>query len=235
MSQRGDRGEGHARRPGRSSSFGGHRGGGVGGAGKGGAGSSGQPPLSSNRSFRKPGNGHGGHQRVVNQPDTTGFQPAPAPGTHQTPARPPPAPQNAAVHVPVSASRPQHQDPHVSSSLSASEKPANPPLPLPKATHAAPRALPKNSNTALPQGGSQGEPSKGFNFQFGSINMNGLPQFPARTSSAPPNLDEQKRNQALVEELKVTPAPVQPASAAAGSPAATAAVSKKGSCWFQPT
>jgi len=49
MSQRGDRGEGHARRPGRSSSFGGHRGGGVGGAGKGGAGSSGQPPLSSNR------------------------------------------------------------------------------------------------------------------------------------------------------------------------------------------
>jgi len=147
----------------------------------------------------------------VNQPDTTGFQPAPAPGTHQTPARPPPAPQNAAVHVPVSASRPQHQDPHVSSSLSASEKPANPPLPLPKATHAAPRALPKNSNTALPQGGSQGEPSKGFNFQFGSINMNGLPQFPARTSSAPPNLDEQKRNQALVEELKVTPAPVQPA------------------------
>jgi hypothetical protein len=60
-------------------------------------------------SFRKPGNGHGGHQRVVNQPDTTGLQPAPTPGPHQTPARPPPAPQNAAVHVPVSASRPQHQ------------------------------------------------------------------------------------------------------------------------------
>lgn len=51
MSQRGDRGEGHARRPGRSSSFGGgHRGGGgVGGAGKGGGGSSGQPPLATNR------------------------------------------------------------------------------------------------------------------------------------------------------------------------------------------
>jgi translation initiation factor 4G len=49
MSEREDRGEGHARRPSRSSSFGGHRGGGVGGAGKGGAGSSGQPPLSSNR------------------------------------------------------------------------------------------------------------------------------------------------------------------------------------------
>ncbi|KAF8669229.1 hypothetical protein HU200_051560 [Digitaria exilis] len=201
MSQRGDRGEGH-RRPGRSSSFGGHRGGGVGGAGKGGAGSSGQPPLSSNRSFRKPGNGHGGHQRVVSQPDTTGFQPAPAPGPHQTPARPP-APQNAAAHAPVPAPRPQHHDTQVSASSPSGEKPAN--VPLPKPTHAAPRAPPKNSNPPVPQGASKGEPSKGFNFQFGSINMNGLPQFPARTSSAPPNLDEQKRNQALMEELKIAP------------------------------
>ncbi|KAG2646050.1 hypothetical protein PVAP13_2KG476205 [Panicum virgatum] len=201
MSQRGDRGEGH-RRPGRSSSFGGHRGGGVGGAGKGGGGSSGQPPLSSNRSFRKSGNGHGGHQRVVSQPDTTGFQPAPAPVPHQTPARPPVAPQNAAAHFPVPAPRPQHHDPQLSSS-SPAEKPAN--APLPKATHAAPRAPPKSSNPPVPQGASKGESSKGFNFQFGSINMNGLPQFPARTSSAPPNLDEQKRNQALLEELKDTP------------------------------
>jgi translation initiation factor 4G len=209
MSQRGDRGEGH-RRPGRSSSFGGHRGGGVGGAGKGGGGSSGQPPLSSNRSFRKAGNGHGGHQRVVSQPDTTGFQPAPAPVPHQTPTRPPVAPQNAAAHVPVPAPRPQHHDPQLSSSSPASEKPGN--APLPKATHAAPRAPPKSSNPPVPQGASKGESSKGFNFQFGSINMNGLPQFPARTSSAPPNLDEQKRNQALLEELKVTPpGPMQPA------------------------
>ncbi|RLM86383.1 eukaryotic translation initiation factor 4G-like [Panicum miliaceum] len=209
MSQRGDRGEGH-RRPGRSSSFGGHRGGGVGGAGKGGGGSSGQPPLSSNRSFRKAGNGHGGHQRVVSQPDTTGFQPAPAPVPHQTPTRPPIAPQNAAAHVPVPAPRPQHHDPQLSSSSPASEKPGN--APLPKATHAAPRAPPKSSNPPVPQGASKGESSKGFNFQFGSINMNGLPQFPARTSSAPPNLDEQKRNQALLEELKVTPpGPMQPA------------------------
>lgn len=211
MSQRGDRGEGHARRPGRSSSFGGHRGGGVGGAGKGGGGPSGQPPLSTNRSFRKPGNGHGAHQRVVSQPDTTGFQPAPAPGPHQTPARPPPAPQNAPPQVPVPVPRPQHHDPQgPSPSSSATEKPAN--VPLPKATHAAPRAPTKSSNPPVPHGAPKGEPSKGFNFQFGSINMNGLPQFPARTSSAPPNLDEQKRNQALLEELKVTPsAPVQPA------------------------
>ncbi|KAL6856105.1 hypothetical protein ACP4OV_018907 [Aristida adscensionis] len=210
MSQRGDRGEGHARRPGRSSSFGGHRGGGVGGAAKAGGGPSGQPSLSSNRSFnRKPGNGHGVHQRVVSQPDTTGFQPAPAPGPLQTPARPPPAPQNAAAHVPVSVPRPQHHDPQVPSLSPASENSSA--AQVPKNTpHGAPRAPSKSSNPPVPQGAPKGEPSKGFNFQFGSINLNGMPQFPARTSSAPPNLDEQKRNQAL-EELKVAPSiPVQP-------------------------
>jgi hypothetical protein len=106
MSQRGDRGEGHARRPGRSSSFD--------------IFDSDCPLLFLARlvdlarvdrvlmrtlnldcSIRKPGNGHDGHQRVVNQPDTTGFQPAPAPGPHQTPARPPPAPQNAATPEPA--------------------------------------------------------------------------------------------------------------------------------------
>ncbi|VAH44933.1 unnamed protein product [Triticum turgidum subsp. durum] len=200
MSQRGDRGEGHARRPGgRSNSFGGHRGGGVGGAGKGGGGpSGGQPPLSSNRSFRKPGNGHGAHQRVVNQPDTTGFQPAPAPGPLQTPPRPP-ARQNAPVHVPVSAPRPQHHDSPGLQAPSMSPPSENPTyIPLPKnIPRAGPKAPPKSSNAPAPQGAPKGESSKGFNLQFGSINMNmnGLPQFPARTSSAPPNLDEQKRNQ----------------------------------------
>ncbi|KAM0847510.1 hypothetical protein ACQ4PT_054973 [Festuca glaucescens] len=209
MSQRGDRGEGHARRPGRSGSFGGgHRGGGVGGASKGGGGpSGGQPPLSSNRSFGKPRNGHGGHQRVVNQPDTTGFQPAPAPGPLQTPPRPP-APQSAPVHVPANAPRPQHHD---SSTVQAppmppaSENPTYIPIPknIPRA--AAPKAPP--NNIPAPQGPPKGESSKGFNLQFGSINMNmnAVPQFPARTSSAPPNLDEQKRNQVLPEVLKVAP------------------------------
>ncbi|GJN11393.1 hypothetical protein PR202_ga29580 [Eleusine coracana subsp. coracana] len=210
MSQRGDRGEGYARRPSRPN-FGGHRGGGVGGAGKGGGAPSGQPPSSSNRSFKKPGNGHGGHQRVVSQPDTTGFQPAPAPGSLQTPARPPPAPQNAATHVPVPAPRSQHHDPQVPSMSPAIENLAS--TQLPKSNpHAAPRAPPKSSIPPVPQGVSKGEPSKAFNFQFGSINMNGIPQFPARTSSAPPNLDEQKRNQALLEEHKAASSlPAQPA------------------------
>ncbi|TVU38451.1 hypothetical protein EJB05_11822, partial [Eragrostis curvula] len=103
-------------------------------------------------------------------------------------------------------------DPHVPSSSPAGENTAS--TQLPRSTpHAAPRAPPKSSIPPVPQGASKGEPSKGFvNFQFGSINMNGIPQFPARTSSAPPNLDEQKRNQALLEELKAAPsAPAQPA------------------------
>ncbi|KAF0905110.1 hypothetical protein E2562_000910 [Oryza meyeriana var. granulata] len=219
MSQRGDRGEGHARRPGRSSSFGGHRGGGgVGGAGKGGGGSSGQPPLSSNRSFRKSGNGHGGHQRVVSQTDTTGFQSAPAPTPLQTPLRPP-APQNVLGHVPVPAPRPQHQDlsgVRVPTLAPASESTAN--VPPPK-SHAAPRAPSRVSSTSASQGASKGEP---FPLQFGSFNVvNGgggggggsTLQFPARTSSAPPNLDEQKRMQALPEGHKVASSgPVPPAS-----------------------
>ncbi|GJN32699.1 hypothetical protein PR202_gb21221 [Eleusine coracana subsp. coracana] len=151
MSQRGDRGEGHARRPTRPN-FGGHRGGGVGGAGRGGLG----PPPASLLS-------------------------------HQT------------------------ADPQVPSMSPAIENSAS--TQLPKSNpHAAPRAPPKSSIPPVPQGASKGEPSKAFNFQFGSINMNVIPQFPARTSSAPPNLDEQKRNQALLEEHKAAPSmPAQPA------------------------
>lgn len=216
MSQRGDRGEGHARRPGRSSSFGGgHRGGGgVGGAGKGGGGSSGQPPLATNRSFRKSGNGHGGHQRAVSQPDTHGFQPAPAPTALQTPPLRPPAPQNAPAHVPVPAPRPQHHDPSGARAPTlppSSENTANAP-PLKGIPHAAPRAPSRISSTST----SQGAPKGGaYNLQFGSFPMNGgtggsTMQFPARTSSAPPNLDEQKRMQALPEGHKVVPSGLVP-------------------------
>ncbi|KAL5199094.1 hypothetical protein ABZP36_002606 [Zizania latifolia] len=205
MSQRGDRVEGHARRPSRSSSFGGHRGGGVGGAGKGGGAPSGQPPLSSNRSFRKPGNGHGVHPRVVSQPDTTGFQPAPAPTPLQTPPRPP-APQNVPGHVPVPTPRPQHHD---SSGVRAPVlTPAieNTAVPVPKSIpHAAPKAPSRISNTSVSQGATKGEPS--VILQFGTI---GIPHFPARTSSAPPNLDEQKRMQALPEGHKVAPSVLVP-------------------------
>ena len=48
-------------------------------------------------------------------------------------------------------------DSQLSSSSPASEKPAN--APLPKATHAAPRAPPKSSNPPVPQGAPKGLPS----------------------------------------------------------------------------
>ncbi|KAG6630504.1 eukaryotic translation initiation factor 4G isoform X1 [Carya illinoinensis] len=55
-----------------------------------------------------------------------------------------------------------------------------------------------------------GDASKAFPFQFGSISpgcMNGM-QVPARTSSAPPNLDEQKRDQARHDSFRsVAPLP----------------------------
>ncbi|KAF5472373.1 hypothetical protein F2P56_009095 [Juglans regia] len=59
-----------------------------------------------------------------------------------------------------------------------------------------------------------GDASKAFPFQFGSISpgcMNGM-QVPARTSSAPPNLDEQKRDQARHDSFRsVAPLPAPPA------------------------
>ncbi|XP_020549677.1 eukaryotic translation initiation factor 4G-like isoform X2 [Sesamum indicum] len=57
-------------------------------------------------------------------------------------------------------------------------------------------------------GKAPGDASKSFPLQFGSISpgfMNGM-QVPARTSSAPPNLDEQKKAQARHESLRSAPA-----------------------------
>ncbi|XP_042957906.1 eukaryotic translation initiation factor 4G-like isoform X2 [Carya illinoinensis] len=57
---------------------------------------------------------------------------------------------------------------------------------------------------------SPGDASKAFPFQFGSISpgfMNGM-QVPARTSSAPPNLDEQKRDQAHHDSFRSVPPPM---------------------------
>ncbi|KAJ1408068.1 MIF4G-like, type 3 [Sesbania bispinosa] len=56
-----------------------------------------------------------------------------------------------------------------------------------------------NSEPAAPTTPAKGDASKAFPFQFGSISpgfMNVM-AIPARTSSAPPNIDEQKRDQTL--------------------------------------
>ncbi|KAL8227944.1 hypothetical protein R6Q57_015528 [Mikania cordata] len=73
---------------------------------------------------------------------------------------------------------------------------------LPKAPQS--NAVPLSSGT----GGSStpADASRAFSLQFGSISpgvMTGM-QVPARTNSAPPNMDEQKRAQARLDSLKAT-------------------------------
>ncbi|XP_042390386.1 eukaryotic translation initiation factor 4G-like [Zingiber officinale] len=87
-------------------------------------------------------------------------------------------------------------------------------MPIPRS---ASRAIPKPpssqssagfSNSQAPSAPAKGDASK-ITLQFGSINpgiMNGLQiPVPARTSSAPPNLDEQIRNQARTESFRAAP------------------------------
>ncbi|MQL75207.1 hypothetical protein Taro_007558 [Colocasia esculenta] len=75
-----------------------------------------------------------------------------------------------------------------------------------------PRPPPSQSSaeaslSATPETPAKGGTSKAFALQFGSISP-GL--IPARTSSAPPNLDEQKHEQALHNTFQVIPAPLVP-------------------------
>ncbi|CAA0842481.1 Eukaryotic translation initiation factor 4G [Striga hermonthica] len=74
-------------------------------------------------------------------------------------------------------------------------------------------AIPSNvsgasSESGAPKTPEKGDSSKSFPLQFGSISpgfMNGM-QIPARTSSAPPNLDEQRKAKARHESLRTAPA-----------------------------
>ncbi|XP_074271960.1 eukaryotic translation initiation factor 4G-like [Silene latifolia] len=74
--------------------------------------------------------------------------------------------------------------------------------PLPK----APSNQPSSTNTVstLPSTPSKGDGVKGFSLQFGSISA-GYMQVPARTSSAPPKLDEQQRDQAKRDASRAIP------------------------------
>ncbi|XP_038682215.1 eukaryotic translation initiation factor 4G-like isoform X2 [Tripterygium wilfordii] len=78
---------------------------------------------------------------------------------------------------------------------------------VPKTPASQPSTLtPPSGGPATPVKGP-GDAPKAFPFQFGSISpgfMNGM-QIPPRTSSAPPNLDEQKRDQARHEPFRCGP------------------------------
>ncbi|CAL9124426.1 unnamed protein product [Musa textilis] len=205
---RAERIQGQLRKPGRPGSSGQQRSS-IGGGG--GGGGSAPPPipisaspaapssLSTNRSFKKSGNGHGGQSRVnpttasseasgaapaitVHRAVENGAQaPAPSPGFSDAPA--PGSAKPIDLLTPRNASRAIPKAPPSSQSATGASS-SSTPLTLPK-----------------------GDTSKTFALQFGSINpgiINEL-QIPARTSSAPPNLDEQKHGQAHAESFGAAP------------------------------
>ncbi|KAG6483855.1 eukaryotic translation initiation factor 4G-like isoform X2 [Zingiber officinale] len=138
------------------------------------------PSLPTNRSFKKSGNEQGNQSGI----NASSSESSGAAIFHQNLV------QNGA--------HPQIRSPGYSESPSpspAATKPFIPRAPSQSASSSAPMPLPK------------GDASKTFTLQFGSINpgvMGGL-QFPARTSSAPPNLDEQNHNQAHTKSMRVVP------------------------------
>ncbi|GJW09734.1 eukaryotic translation initiation factor 4G-like protein isoform X1 [Tanacetum coccineum] len=98
-------------------------------------------------------------------------------------------------------------------SADASVQKSTPGLPKAPQSNAVPPTSGSSGTTgpATPVKGSA-DASKAFPFQFGSISpgvMNVM-QVPARTSSAPPNMDEQKRAQALFGSIKATSSPNPP-------------------------
>ncbi|WOL09564.1 eukaryotic translation initiation factor 4G-like [Canna indica] len=221
---RAERTQGQLRKPTRLGSSGQQRGFvGVSGKGGGGGGSApSHPPISTftshaaaaappssnasslqtNRSFKKSGNGHGGQSRI-NHENTSSEADAVVSNTttaHRVVQNGPqalvPSPGYSDTPVPEGAK-----------SVDMST-PRNAPRAIPKAPSSQSSTGSSGSQTKSVQ--PKGDTSRTVTLQFGTINpgiVNGL-QIPARTSSAPPNLDEQKRDQARAESFQ--PAPVLP-------------------------
>ncbi|KAI3444835.1 hypothetical protein Pfo_001500 [Paulownia fortunei] len=172
---------------------------------KGGGGASSAPTNPSNRSFKKYNS-----NAPVGQPSAR----SPNVDSSNSPAA-------LAVQNGAHQQQPTHRvsDAPVTST-SSNVKPTD--SPTQKITRAVPRApfsnvssaaAPSNvsiasSESNAPTTPGKGDASKSLTLQFGSISpgfMNGM-QIPARTSSAPPNLDEQKKDQARYESSRAAPA-----------------------------
>uniref|UniRef100_A0A6N2LPG3 MI domain-containing protein n=1 Tax=Salix viminalis TaxID=40686 RepID=A0A6N2LPG3_SALVM len=199
-----DKSELHYRKSGRSVSFNQQRASSV-SHGKGGA-----PPvpspssasLSSNRSFnKKPGNlTPGGVQSSrVNLPPAVVSS---IPGNNAA----------STTRNVKNGALTQHSS-HGTSDASSVAKPTEAPA-AQRSTGAVPKAPPSQPAAISSENGASKTPakapvdsSKAFAFQFGSISpgfMNGM-QVPARTSSAPPKLDEQKRDQTHHDTFRPAP------------------------------
>ncbi|XP_020595055.1 eukaryotic translation initiation factor 4G-like, partial [Phalaenopsis equestris] len=203
---RAEKTEGHLRKPGRAGSFGQHRsfsGGGKGG-GRGGGGGAPAPAFSvataaappsltshalpANRSIKKSDNGPGAQssESTVSSNSNAAYRTG-NDGAYST------------VLSNGSSARPAIVD----------VKPEDPPNSQ-KIGRAAPKSVGAMPHAVSDAAGSSAQ-TKGDTFgaflQFGTINpgiVNGM-QIPARTTSAPPNLDEQKRDQARHDSFRAVP------------------------------
>ncbi|XP_044501768.1 eukaryotic translation initiation factor 4G-like isoform X2 [Mangifera indica] len=139
------------------------------------------PSLSSNRSFKKSHNAQGGQSRV-NVPTVNASSNASASRNIQNGAPLQPRLRGTADVLVGSGAAKHVESPTTQSGTQA----------VPKAPISQPSSMNSDHTGPANQSKGQGDASKEFHFQFGSIGM----QIPARTSSAPPNLDEQKCDQA---------------------------------------
>ncbi|KAJ8438502.1 hypothetical protein Cgig2_008989 [Carnegiea gigantea] len=169
----------------------------------GGSGSGRASASSAHRSFKKSNNAQGGQSRGNFASVNTSSNSNPANEARSV---------ESGGHVQSSI----HGIPPISAP-GATPKPADPSTQstnktIPSDTSAQPSSM--TSDSTLPSTPAKGDVGKGFPLQFGSISpnfVNGM-QVPPRTSSAPPNLDEQNRDQVQHDASRAMPAsPLQSA------------------------
>ncbi|XP_043725405.1 eukaryotic translation initiation factor 4G-like isoform X2 [Telopea speciosissima] len=193
---RSEKSESQLRKPGRSGSSGQQRNFSAGG-GRGGGGTAPPPSthssLSGNRSFKKVGNNAPGGQSRVSTTSANSESNASAKSAVQN---------GAHVQPPL----------HGVSDAPASRVPTKPtdlapsrstrPVPKAPASQSATTAL----DSVAPAAPAKVDALKTYPLQFGSFGPSFVNKMiPARTSSAPPNLDEQKRDQARHDSFKAVP------------------------------
>ncbi|KAH7848282.1 hypothetical protein Vadar_000630 [Vaccinium darrowii] len=163
------------------------------GSGKGGGTAPPSSSLTTNRSFKKTNNAQGGQSRasgtsVNSASNTDSADRSLQNGSQNQPPVHADAPVTGVTVRPTTDMAPQKSA-----------------QPVPKAPSSRPAAV--NVDTTAPATPTKGDASRQYPLQFGTISpgfVNGM-QIPARTNSAPPNLVEQKRDQARQASERAMP------------------------------
>ncbi|KAK4758698.1 hypothetical protein SAY87_019999 [Trapa incisa] len=160
---------------------------------------------SAGRSFKKPGNAQGVQSRVSHPSaanphfESNNSPSAPLHNQHSVTAH------SGTRDVPSTTSRPAESTP----------APPRGTQTVPETPAAQPTSMNSDATAPTTPVKAPGDTSKSFTFQFGSLSpgfVNGM-QVPARISSAPPNIDEQKRDKVRHDSVKsVHPVPIPPAA-----------------------